>query len=147
MDISSKSVYPASALSNFATHPFWLDGIPISSMEGFLQSLKFSDLGVQKVICRMVGYKATLAGREKNWYRTQTLYWQGKEYKRDSLEYQDLLDRAYAALFQNECFRKALLSTGDEVLTHSIGKTSQRVTVLTQSEFCDRLMRLRAILR
>ncbi len=38
MDIASKSGYPASALSNFAPHPFELDGVKIASMEGFLHS-------------------------------------------------------------------------------------------------------------
>ena len=147
MDIGSKAGYPSSALSNFAPHPFVLDGVEIASMEGFLQSLKFSNSEMQRHICTLVGFKAKVAGREKKWFRTQTLYWQGKEYKRDSDDYQDLLDRAYAALFQNEGFRRALLSTCDAVLTHSIGKTSQRVTVLTRSEFCGRLMRLRAVLR
>ena len=41
MDISSGSSYPASSLSNFAPHPFIIDDIECSSMEGFLQSLKF----------------------------------------------------------------------------------------------------------
>jgi hypothetical protein len=114
-------------------------------MEGLLQAFKTSNPEMQKHICTLVGFKAKLAGKEKKWFRTQTLYWQGQEYKRDSVEYQDLLDRAYEAMFQqNEGFRKALLASGDGVLTHSIGKISERVTVLTRSEFCGRLMRLRA---
>ena len=40
MDISSGSSYPASSLSNFSPHPFIIDGVECSSMEGFLQSLK-----------------------------------------------------------------------------------------------------------
>lgn len=72
--------------------------------------------------------------------------WQGKEYQRDSEDYQKLLDIAYDALFQNEGFRRALIASGDAVLTHSIGKTDPKVTVLTRSEFCGRLMRLRAAL-
>lgn len=147
MDIGSKCGYPSSALSNFAPHPFEIDGVKCASMEGFLQSLKFSNPEMQKHICTLVGFKAKMAGKEKKWFRTQTLYWQGVEYKRDSQEYQDLLDRAYAALFANEGFRKALAATGDAVLTHSIGKTSENVTVLTRSEFCGRLMRLRNVLK
>jgi predicted NAD-dependent protein-ADP-ribosyltransferase YbiA (DUF1768 family) len=148
MDVGSKQGYPASALSNFTPHPFVLEGVSISSMEGFLQSLKFSNPEMQKHVCTLIGFKAKCAGREKKWFRTQTLHWQGKEYKRDSVEYQDLLDRAYEAMFrQNEGFRKALAASGEATLTHSIGKTSERVTVLTVREFCGRLTRLRAALQ
>lgn len=146
MDIGSKCGYPASALSNFAPHPFMLDGVLCNSMEGLLQAFKHSNPEMQKHVCSLVGYKAKLAGREKKWWRTRTLYWQGKEYQRDSEDYQKLLDIAYDALFQNEGFRRALAASGDAVLTHSIGKTDPKVTVLTRSEFCGRLMRLRAAL-
>ena len=68
------------------------------------------------------------------------LHWQGVDYKRDSQEYQDLLDRAYEALSTNDGFARALLATGDAILTHSIGKRKKNETVLTQQEFCSRLM-------
>ena len=42
---------------------------------------------------------------------------------------------------QNESFRKALLATHDAVITHSIGKTRDADTVLTQREFCARLLK------
>ena len=144
MDVGSKQGYPSSALSNFAPHPFVFDGVLCNSMEGFLQATKSSNPEVQKYVCSLVGYKAKQAGKEKNWWRTQTLHWQGKEYKRDSDDYQKLLDRAYDALAQNDGFRRALVASGDAVLTHSIGRTNPKVTVLTRSEFCSRLMRLRA---
>lgn len=144
MDIRSGVGYPASALSNFTPHPFVLDGVEIASMEGFLQSLKFEKYEIQVEICKLVGIRAKMRGRVKKWWKYQTLYWQGIEYKRDSKEYQELLDRAYLAMFQqNLSFRAALLATRDAVLTHSIGKTNQKETVLTQQEFCSRLMRLR----
>lgn len=117
-------------------------------MEGLLQSLKFKDPEMQKRICTLVGIKAKLAGRNKNWYSTQTLWWQGTPIRRDSDEYQELLDEAYQALFrQNEKARKALLATGDAVLKHSIGKRKINKTVLTQREFCSRLTNIRQELR
>ena len=146
MDVGSKQGYPASALSNFAPHRFVFDGVECCSFEGWLQSLKHSNPEMQKHVCSLIGFKAKLARREKKWWRTRTLYWQGKEIQRDSDEYQTLLDRAYNALFQNEGFRRALAASGDAVLTHSIGKTDAKVTVLTRSEFCGRLMRLRSAL-
>ena len=144
MNIGSGAGYPASALSNFTPHPFIFEGVECSSMEGFLQALKFSNFEMQKHICTLVGYKAKKAGREKKWFRTQTLYWKGIEYKRDSQGYQDLLDKAYEAMFVcSDSFRRALKASGDSVLTHSIGKTDESVTVLTRREFCRRLTMLR----
>ena len=37
MDIGSGNSYPSNALSNFAPHPFEIDGVNCNSMEGFLQ--------------------------------------------------------------------------------------------------------------
>ena len=143
MDIGSGNAYPSCALSNFAPHPFVIDGVECASMEGFLQSLKFKNADMQKEVCKLVGIAAKRRGREKRWFTTQTLYWQGKEYKRDSQEYQDLLDRAYDALSENTGFRKALLATGNATLTHNIGKTRITETVLTRQEFCSRLRAIR----
>ena len=144
MDIGSTNGYPSAALSNFAPHPFVFDGIEIASMEGFLQSLKFKNPEIQKYVCTLVGRVAKFKGKDKNWYREQKLYWQGQEFKRDSKEYQILLNRAYNTLYQqNEGFRKALEASKPGILTHSIGKTKENETVLTQSEFCGRLMKLR----
>ena len=114
MDIGSCHGYPADALSNFAPHPFVLDGIECNSMEGFLQSLKFSNPDMQREVCKLVGRAAKFKGKKKNWYVKQVLYWQGKEIPRDSDEYQMLLDRAYIAMAtQNRGFQCALLATKD----------------------------------
>jgi hypothetical protein len=102
---------------------------------------------MQKTVCLLVGKAAKFKGKKKKWWRTQTLHWQGKTFKRDSVEYQELLDRAFDALAQNASFQKALLATGTAVLTHSIGKTKITETVLTRSEFCSRLTTIRARLR
>lgn len=143
MDIGSKYGYPSSALSNFAPHAFVLDGVQCASMEGFLQSLKFSNPGMQVEVCKLVGITAKRRGANKNWWTSQTLYWKGKPYKRDSKDYQDLLDRAYHALSQNASFQKALLATGNSSLTHSIGRNKINETVLTVQEFTSRLYKLR----
>lgn len=143
MDIGSGSGYPSAALSNFAPHPFVIDKVECASMEGFLQSLKFSNPDMQKEVCKLVGKAAKFKGKKKKWWQTQTLYWQGQEIDRHSQEYQKLLDRAYTALAQNDSFRRALLATGAAMLTHSIGKSNPSETVLTKAEFCGRLMRLR----
>ena len=147
MDIGSGSGFPSATLSNFSPHPFIFDGVECNSMEGLLQSFKFSNPEMQKEVCKLVGKQAKFKGKKKKWFRTQTLYWQGKEFKRDSEEYQELLDRAFDALATNEGFKKALLATGNSTLTHSIGKTKQSETVLTRTEFCSRLTKIRTRLQ
>ena len=147
MDIGSGSGWPSSALSNFAPHPFVIDGIECNSMEGFLQSLKFKEPAMQTEVCKLVGKAAKFKGKKKKWWKTQILYWQGQEFKRDSFEYQALITRAFEALAENSSFQKALLATGSAVLTHSIGKNDPSQTVLTSREFCSRLMMLRSRLQ
>lgn len=143
MDIGSGTGWPSAALSNFTPHPFTIDGVECASMEGFLQSLKFKEPDMQVEVCKLVGKAAKFKGKKKKWWRTQTLYWQGQEFKRSSQEYQDLLDRAFDALAQNTGFQKALLATGKATLTHSIGKSKETETVLTKQEFCSRLTKIR----
>ena len=102
---------------------------------------------MQKEVCKLVGRAAKFKGKKKKWYRDQTLYWQGKSYKRDSDEYQELLDRAYDQLSKNDGFRKALLATGNATFTHSMGKNKQSETVLTVKEFTSRLTKIRERLK
>jgi len=98
---------------------------------------------MQVEVCKLVGYVAKKKGKNKNWEQTQTLYWKGKEMKRYSEEYQKLLDKAYTELYKNEKFKNALKASGNAVLAHTIGKSKKSETVLTRSEFCSRLMKLR----
>ena len=146
MDIKSGCGYPAAALSNFAAHPFVFDGVEVASMEGLLQAFKFDKEHIQVEVCKLTGMMAKKRGRPRNkaWQTPQTLWWKGKAFKRKGAEYQRLLDRAYRALAkQNESFRNALLATRNAVLTHSIGRNKESETVLTEREFCSRLMWLR----
>jgi predicted NAD-dependent protein-ADP-ribosyltransferase YbiA (DUF1768 family) len=147
MDIGSGKGYPSAALSNFAPHPFVIDGVQCNSMEGFLQSLKFSNPDMQKQVCLMVGKQAKFKGKDKKWWKTQTLYWKGEQFDRHSFFYQDLLDKAYTALSKNDGFRRALIASGNSALTHSIGKSDPAHTVLTREEFCSRLLKLRKTLQ
>ncbi len=143
MNIGSNSKYPSSALSNFSGHRFVIDDVQCNSMEGFLQSLKFSSILMQQEVCKLVGLGAKFRGKKKKWYKTQTLYWKGVPMTRKSEAYQILLNRAYNAMYeQSDSFKKALHLTKGK-LTHSIGKSKQNQTVLTTSEFCGRLMKLR----
>ncbi len=147
MEVGSGNGFPSSALSNFAADVFTLDGVQISSREGFLQSLKFKDLVMQDYVCTLVGRAAKAKGRGKNWHTRQVLYWRGVEYPRSSDAYQNLLDRAFEACFNgNNSFKKALIAAGkDAVFTHSIGRIKEQETVLTRREFCSRLMKLKKL--
>ncbi|MDQ5976199.1 MAG: hypothetical protein QG664_112 [Patescibacteria group bacterium] len=146
IDIKGGEPGPAGALSNFCAYPFIFDGVCCAGAEGLIQSFKFDDPKVQREICGLVGREAKFRGRERDgaWKKTQKLWWQGQEYDRHSEAYQDVLDRLFDALSGNSDFRAALLASGDEELTHSIGKADPGETVLTEQEFCSRLMGLRS---
>lgn len=136
--------YPGRNLSNFFPHPFVFRGLQCNSMEGFLQGLKFKSPEMQREVFKLVGFAAKKKGAPKNWQQSQTLWYQGHPIPRRSKVYQDLLDEAYDAMYeQNAAFRKALEDTHDATLTHSIGKTNESETVLTIREFINRLNRLR----
>lgn len=143
LDIGEESVYPASELSNFTPYAFTVEGIPCNSMEGFLQSLKFADREKQKEVCLLVGKKAKFKGKKKKWWVDQTLYWQGESLSRHSDTYQELLDNAFCELAKNPKFQEVLRATENEIITHSMGKKDPTKTVLTEEEFCMRLMAIR----
>lgn len=147
INIHSRGKYPGSALSNFASYSFVVDGVECSSMEGFLQSLKFQDPKIQRDVCKLVGMAAKKRGSGKNWQKTQTLWWKGVEINRHGDVYQTLLDKAFESLAENKEFANALRETGDETLTHNIGKKIPSETVLTQTEFLFRLYYERAKLK
>lgn len=136
IDIHSKGEYPSNALSNFYAHEFYLDGVRCASMEGFLQSLKYRSAKKQAKVCALVGKTAKNAGKRKfMWKLTHKLHWQGKSFSRFGDEYAELLRRAYAELYKNPNFAAALKAAEGCTLTHSIGKTDKRKTVLTVQEF------------
>ena len=144
MDIGSGTGWPSATLSNFAPHPFVIDGVECASMEGFLQSLKFKEPAMQVEVCKLVGKAAKFKGKKKKWWKTQTLHWNGVEYARDSKEYQELLDRLYQTVYdQNENYRRDIQSCRGVTFTHSIGNNKKSETVLTSQEFCSRLTKLR----
>ena len=148
MDIGSGAGYPGAALSNFAPHPFVFDGVKVASMEGFLQSLKFSNPEMQAHVCTLVGKKAKFKGKKKNWWRDQTLYWKGRPIARRSEGYQVLIENAYLAMLeQSDSFRRALKATGNATLTHSMGKNKESETVLTKKEFVKLLTYCRSLLK
>lgn len=103
---------------------------------------------MQKEVCKLVGVKAKRKGYKKNWWTKQTLYWNGEPIKRESEEYQELLDEAFVTLYtKNASAKKALLASGNATLKHSIGKRKKNETILTVQEFCSRLTDIRTQLQ
>lgn len=147
MEIRSGARYPAGALSNFHPYHFEFRTFEAHSMEGVLQSFKCKNPELQRHFMTLVGRAAKLAGKHKLWWREGILYWQGNPFSRFSEEYQKTLDEAYWTLFsQNDNARRTLLTTGDAVLTHTLGGKDPKKTILTRSEFTSRLMLIRAAL-
>lgn len=152
IDIKGNFDYPSCALSNCAkkgyVYGFEFDGVKCHCMEGFLQSLKCSDIEQQEYICSLGWKSAQKEGRAIDWKSSQILWWKGQAIDRHSKEYQELLDRAYEAVMtQNEGYQKALLDTGSAKLVHSIGVKKPECTILTEHEFCSRLMGMRDRIR
>lgn len=146
LDIHSRSDDPlAKGLSNFIEYHFVLDGVRCASMEGFLQSLKFEDPTWAARLRSMVGYQAFKVGQEGNgWKDTQLLYWQGSPLARASKGYQELLDRAYAAWYeQNPRIAELLIASVGKQLRHTMGKNDPTDSVLVELEYISRLERLR----
>jgi len=143
VDIYSKKHGPAGRLSNFTKRSFIFDGIECRSIEGVLQSFKFKSVSEQKIVCGLWGIQAKLSGERADWKETQLLYWNKTEYHRASKEYQELLARLYAAVFeQDEAFRKDLKKIRKCRLIHSIGAPDPENTVLTEKEFISNLKTL-----
>ncbi len=145
MDIRGGKKGPSGALSNFTLRLFSFDGVFCVSMEGLLQSFKFEDPAEQERVCLLSGFDAKNKGLERNeiWQKSQTLWWKGQAFDRHSTKYQLLLDEAFLALATNPDFLEALRATGEEELTHSVGVADPSQTVLTEEEFCSRLLWLR----
>lgn len=144
LNIHSKKPYPSCALSNFAAHPFVLDGVQVRSMEGLLQSLKVEP-EKQREVCQLDGKAAKELGSAYNWQENGALFhWNGQRFSRFSRDYWKFLKRAYDAMVdQNKDFAIALRDTGHCILWHSTGKFQKKQTCLTTLEFLRLLYRAR----
>lgn len=144
LDVYSKKPYPSCALSNFAAHPFVLDGVQVRSMESLLQSLKVEP-EKQREVCQLDAKAAKELGSTYNWQENGAVFhWNGSSFSRFSREYWKFLKRAYDAMVDgNKNFAIALRDTGHCILWHSTGKLSRKETCLTTFEFIRLLYRAR----
>lgn len=143
VDIWSKNTYPANILSNLYSNSFSFDDVECGSMEGFLQSLKYKDTALQRLICSKNG-KDAKESTTSEWQTYQVVWWKGKPINRQSDEFIQLIRSAYEALFcQNEEFHNALMSTKGKTLFHCRGEQDPEKTILTEQEFCQILTDIR----
>ena len=146
-DICFKFKFPYNVLCNFTNTQFKHQGVKVSSMEGFLQSLKVKDKRTQEKMCTLPGFMAKKVGnylKRSGQFDRTTVYWQGKQYDRNTKEFQNVISEAYDSKYsQDRVFRTVLKSSRGRKLTHTIGKNDPMDTILTENEFIDHLETLR----
>lgn len=131
-------------LSNLYPYTFIIDECEMESMEGFIQSLRTSDLLLKKNLWNKSGYNAWKLGQNINWTDKQELYWITTPINRHSDEYINLFNKAYDCLFeQNEEFKNNLKESIPYKLEHTIGTSNINKTLMTRLEFLNQLNRLR----
>lgn len=136
-------------LSNLYPMQFKFRGKKVNSIEGVFQGIKYKDKKIQNLILNYSGvdaYHTRSANQSDFWGETGILYWQGKPMNRHSEEYQLFIDELFSAL-SNPLYRRMLNATGEKYLLHHIGRDDSNETVLTRSEYEERLNTLRAFIR
>lgn len=149
LEIRSNFPWPSCALSNFAKHPFIMDGYEFGGMEGFLQGCKVQNHEHQKRIFKLAGLSAMEAGRAFSSRTTKgTLFYNGHPFSRFSPYWKKLYSAAYKqCALQNEGFRRALIATGSKELRHTLPASyNEEKTILTEREFIEILTHIRSLL-
>ncbi len=136
------------ALSNLFPYQFYFRGFKLNSIESFFQGIKFPNADIQKYIFTYSGTEAyhIQSVSDYNWKTSETIYWQGQPFDRESTEYKSLVDEIYISAIQNPLYRQALKKANKYIL-HSIGKTNKKETVFTREEFEKELNILSAFVK
>lgn len=123
-------------LSNLFPYEFTFKGHTLNSIECFFQGIKFKDKNLQTKLFKYSGKEATVLQKasDYNWKETGIIYWQGKPIKRDSKEYDELVDELYISAIQNEFYRNAIKNCNLPII-HAIGVEDKKDTVFTRYEF------------
>lgn len=138
----SKDDWRVRALSNFSESHFVIDGVEMTSTEGFIQGIKWPEGHPNRELAfKSHGFAAKKLGKGAEgkvvWWNGQTLIWR-------SVEHIALIDRAIRAKFeQNQDAMVALLATEGEDITHDLGKPEDPNTSLPAWAFCGTLMSIR----
>lgn len=123
-------------LSNLFPYNFKFRGKRLASIENFFQGIKFKDKKVQNYVFKYYGTQAVhlKMASNYNWKESGNVYWQGKKIKRDSKEYDLLVDELYISAIQNPIYRGILLNC-EKPIIHSIGVNEKNETTFTRYEF------------
>ena len=135
-------------LSNLYPYEFVFRGFRLKSIESFFQAIKFNDPAIQQMVFVYSGTDAYHIQKASsyNWKETGYIYWQGQAIKRDSEEYDLLVDEVYISALQNPLYRQAVKNTTKPII-HSIGKLLKSETVFTRYEFEKQINSLSAFLK
>lgn len=123
-------------LSNLFPYNFKFKGKKLTSIENFFQGIKFKDKREQNYVLEYYGTQAVhiKAATKYDWRKTGEIYWQGKAIKRDSKEYELLVDELYISAIQNPIYRNVLFNCNKPII-HSIGEKGKKETTFTRYEF------------
>ena len=132
---SLRGKYPK-LLSNLFPYKFKFKGYTLNSIESFFQGIKFKDKKMQKKLFKYSGKEALVLQEATtyNWKETGIVYWSGKKIKRDSKEYDDIIDELYISALQNKFYRN-IIKNCKLPIVHMIGENSKSETVFTRYEF------------
>ena len=123
-------------LSNLFPYEFKFRGKKLASIENFFQGIKFKDKKIQNYVFKYYGTQAVhvKAASDYNWKENGIIYWQGKPIKRNSLEYDLLINELYISAIQNPIYRGVLRNCNKDII-HSIGEVQKENTTFTRYEF------------
>lgn len=124
------------ALSNLFPYEIEFKGKSLNSIETFFQGIKIKNKNAQEYAFKYSGLDSNTikAASDYNWKESGIVYWQGESIKRDSKEYDDLIDELYICAIQNPLYRNVLKNVNKPII-HSIGETEKTETVFTRYEF------------
>lgn len=143
LNVSSKSDdWRARRLSNFYPDSFVLDREQISSVEGFIQGIKFPPGDPTRQLAFLsTGVKAKRLGVKAV---CQFVWWRGRAILYGSADHHRLIERAIRARFeQNTNAMYALIATRGLELTHDLGEVEHPKTSLPARMFCRILTQIR----
>lgn len=122
--------------SYLTKYSFVMEGIPCKCMESFLQSLKYDNIIVQRLVCDLSAQNARLYGYPFKWGSTKRLYWRGNSFQRNSRAFDELILRAFNELFKNQSFKLALKQISYEELSYLIREVIPlETTILSKQDY------------
>lgn len=126
-------------------YPFVLDGVHCASIVSFFQAVKFKEENERIYVCQIAKEDDVERIRDIGsvWMEEQVLYWKGKACKRNSAEYQQLIEFAFSAAYLHPEFQKVLIASDDSFLSDIQRKNEITQTPLTRREATYQFLRLK----